>query len=268
MSEHAQPLFHAKTAQELQELDRGVIERALSTQSLACIRGLVSPAQVLAARERIVASFKAENDLPPQGVSPAVVQTNCQKLTVTGASVRNNSTPRVVRTFFNPTWSEDVYGLRSAFASMIAVRNYLQGLPLDFAYGKIESNGLWTASRVHHYPKGGGFFASHTDWVTADVAEQSGLPFFQLILVMSKKGKDFTHGGGFVETASGRLYVEEEFELGDIAIYDGRTLHGVEDIDPFDRMDTNSPAGRYAGFVTLYKDMKSADEVDSLKWQS
>lgn len=260
-------LFQLSSVEELPKFDRNRLSQVMNEYSMAAIRGLVSPEQVAEALKKIKAGFRPEKDLPPQGVDPAIVQTNCQKLTITGAIVRNNGTPRAVRTFFNPIWAEDVYGMRPIFEKMAAVRNYLTDQPMRFATDKIE-NGVWTAARVHHYPKGGGFFAAHTDWVTEDVANQNGLPFYQLVLVMSKKGKDFQHGGGFVDLNGKRRYIEQEFEVGDVAIYDGRTQHGVEDIDPFDRFDSHSSDGRYAAFVTLFKEMKSVDEVNALKWSS
>ena len=87
---------------------------------------------------------------------------------------------------------------------------------------------------------------------------------------MSKKGNgndcDFETGGGFFEVDGERFYYESECELGDIIIYSGLTVHGVEDIDLAKPFDSTSAEGRFAGFVTLYKEFKRRNEVqDYLK---
>ena len=43
--------------------------------------------------------------------------------------------------------------------------------------------------------------------------------------------------------------------MGDIVVYDGRTVHGVEDIDPKEALDMSTINGRVAGFATLFKKM-------------
>jgi hypothetical protein len=120
---------------------------------------------------------------------------------------------------------------------------------------KIE-DGLWTAARIHQYPLGGGFMGIHQDSILSGVSKNSGLDYFQLLVVMSKKNEDFEQGGSFVELDGTRIYLEDESELGDIIIYDGSTSHGVADIDPFKILNLNKINGRLAGFVSLYKDLK------------
>ena len=80
--------------------------------------------------------------------------------------------------------------------------------------------------------------------------------YYQPFLVMSRRGEDFEKGGGFFEVDGDRFYFEQYCQLGDIGIYDGRTIHGVEDVDPHKRIDLNSLNGRMVGFVSLYKDLR------------
>jgi hypothetical protein len=135
------------------------------------------------------------------------------------------------------------------------VRNVIAGLPEDFALSKIETNGLWTAARIHQYPVGGGFFRGHTDYVASDVAGKAETDFFQVVLLMTQKGRDFRTGGAFVDIGEERIILEDHFGPGDILIYDGRTNHGVEDIDPHLPLDLDTFNGRVAAFVTLFKAM-------------
>ena len=133
--------------------------------------------------------------------------------------------------------------------------NHLAGERLDFALDKIEPNGLWTAARFHQYPKGGGFFRRHTDYVVKDVADEKSTRFYQVVLTMSRKGVHFKQGGAFVDVDGRRLCLDDVAEMGDIVVYDGRTVHGVEDIDPKEPLDLDTINGRIAGFATLFKKM-------------
>jgi hypothetical protein len=62
-------------------------------------------------------------------------------------------------------------------------------------------------------------------------------------------------GGAFVELDNERVSLEDYLELGDIAIYDGSTLHGVDEIDPHKNLVLDQISGRTVGFVSLYKDI-------------
>ena len=72
-------------------------------------------------------------------------------------------------------------------------------------------------------------------------------------MVMSEYGVDFETGGAFVDIESKRINLERVYQLGDIIIYDGRTAHGVEEIDPHKNLEMNRLTGRLAGLVSLYK---------------
>jgi hypothetical protein len=80
-------------------------------------------------------------------------------------------------------------------------------------------------------------------------------------MVMSRKGLDFEQGGGFVELGEDRHYFEPYCSYGDIVIYDGRTVHGVDDIDPHLPFRQDSIEGRLAAFVTLYRDMQKGEKI-------
>jgi hypothetical protein len=72
---------------------------------------------------------------------------------------------------------------------------------------------------------------------------------------MSRKGDDYEQGGAFVDIDGERLFIDDESVPGDILVYDGRTIHGVEDIDPLRPLDLTTINGRLAGFATLFKRM-------------
>jgi hypothetical protein len=229
---------------------------AMGMRTFACIRGLVSPQEMYKAYNRIVECFDRSKDHAAAGQSPDAVRTNFQKINLGGESrTASNDDARFFRAFYNPIWEEDIWGLRSAFIQLAKVRNRLAGLPLDFALDKIEPNGLWTAARFHQYPRGGGFFRRHTDYVAKDVADEKSACFYQAVLTMSRKGEHFHQGGAFVDIGDRRVCLDDCALMGDIIIYDGRTVHGVEDIDPGAMLDMDTINGRLAGFVTLFKKM-------------
>lgn len=238
------------------EIPLSEIYLSLQTQTYAAIRGIIDPNELANCVDRIKRRFSPEADNPSTGESPKEIMTNFQKLATGGESKRYNNFPRFFRTLYNPIWSDDIYGMRNIFKKVSRVRNLIYGLPEDFAIEEVAPNGYWTASRIHQYPSGGGFFIGHRDTTLLDVAKEKGTGFFQIILVMSKKGSDFEQGGAFVDkNENERIYLEDIFSPGDIAIYNGETMHGVEDIDPHRKLSLNTINGRLAGFVSLYKKM-------------
>ena len=229
----------------------------MERDTFACIRGVISREEVAACWKRMTELFSSENDHPAYGQSPDAIRDNFQKLNVGGEStLAVHDDARLFRVFYNPIWSEDVFGMRDIFRRLARVRNALAGMPQDFAVDEIdEPTGLWTAARIHQYPQGGGFFQGHTDYVANAIAEKEKTDFYQVLLLMTQKGEHYKTGGGFVDIDGKRIYLEDHFDQGDIAVYDGRTHHGVEDIDPHEMLDLNTLNGRATAFVTLFKVM-------------
>ena len=144
-------------------------------------------------------------------------------------------------------------------------KTIIYGMDINYAVTEVE-DGFWTAARIHHFPAGGGFLVSHVDDVVPVVQKAEGISrYFQPLIVMSKKGKgddcDFETGGGFFEVDGNRYYYEEGCEIGDIVIYSGATIHGVADIDLHRTFDNRNNRGRFAGFVTLYREFEKKGQL-------
>ncbi len=231
---------------------RQIIEE-VREKGYAKLRGIIDPEQVIKSVVLLKKSFSMKEDHPTRGESPDAIRQHFQKLNLGGASERYNNFPRFFRTFYTPLWEVDRYQIHPVFKQVARVRNSLMDLPENFALEGIEPNGLWTASRIHQYPRGGGFFISHRDTTLIDVSRETETEFFQLLLVMSKKGIDFQEGGAFVIQQGQRESLEDTAEIGDIIVYDGQSEHGVEDIDPEHPLDLQTINGRIAGLVSLYK---------------
>jgi hypothetical protein len=245
-------LIHIDT---VEELNVNIVLKSLKNAGFCCIRGLISEDEIRASRKKFFSNFNAKSDNPSSGESPRDIQRNFQKLRV-GISPAKPENSRLVRTFFNPMWEEDIFELHGVFRRMIHLRNHILCKPATFALDSVEE-GLWTASRLQHYPPGGGFMSAHRDDLVIDAASAVGLEFLQLLLVLSQKGKDYLSGGGFIIKDNKFIDIEEETCLGDVILYDGDTVHGVDTIDPHKLLDLNTPLGRLVGFITLYKDLSA-----------
>ncbi len=238
------------------EIPLAAFHAAMERRTFTCIRGIVGEREMREALTRIAERFERRLDHPAAGQKPDAVRSNFQKINLGGESrTANHDDARFFRAFYNPFWAEDVWGLRSALQRLAQVRNVLADLPLDFALRDIEPNGLWTAARFHQYPAGGGFFRRHTDYVVKDVADEKSTRFFQAVLTMSRKGEHYHEGGAFVDVDGKRYCLDDCALPGDIIVYDGRTVHGVEDVDPRTPLDLETLNGRLAGFATLFKKM-------------
>ena len=242
----------------LEEIPKEQILSSLASDKFVCLRGLLSPLKIRQARKMLSQSFSRSNDHPTIGESPKDVQKNFQKLSIGCARGKHHlgSYGRLLRIFFNPLWQEDIYQMHNVFKQLIAVRNKLIDKPIDFASKTIE-DGLWTAARIHQYPNGGGFIQGHRDRTQASVAEHADLNYYQVFAILSQKGEDFEEGGGFIEHQRKRIIIDNYISPGDIVIYDGSTLHGVEDIDPHKVLDLDTTSGRLSAFVSLYKNLVS-----------
>lgn len=251
------------TARRVEDIDRDELVAKLEEKGVTVVRGLITPQQVLAGKKRLAERFDPKNDRPATGESPADLYANLQKFSVNGGDWRANAHAQCVRSFYNPIFSEDIYGMRDLFRATAGLRNLMSHVRLDWAVDKIE-DGFWTAARMHHYPAGGGFMAGHTEIHVPKVYEEAGLKigYFQPLVVMSRRGTgpdcDFKTGGGFFERDGERVFYEDYCELGDILTYDTRVTHGVTEIDIHKRFRLDDLEGRFAAFVTLFRDFSAA----------
>lgn len=141
--------------------------------------------------------------------------------------------------------------LNETFQLLIEIRNTLMKIELDFGFVP-ERDGFWNACRVHHYPRGGGFMTIHKDTYFPNALGDRS--FFQILIPLSVKGRDFVNGGGIVEDLKGnRLNTDDVAGLGSIIIFDGRIFHGVDDVDPGEILDFSSFMGRIALVANVYK---------------
>lgn len=161
---------------------------------------------------------------------------------------------QVLQTAYFREVNSGVTNLSAAASSAIAIRNILDGKPEKFGMFP-EKDRFWNATRVHHYPQGGGFMSSHKDTYFPDALNlEEDLSFLQFAVLLSTKGTDFYEGGAFVVSAGGeKIMLDDKGAAGTLVVFDGRMLHGVDDVDPNEVLDWSNPKGRIAIFSNLYK---------------
>lgn len=245
-------------AESVAVADVDLVNALVQKDAFAVVRGVFDSDEMEVVRENIIAGFDSERDQPSIGEHPSVLLNNYQKMTIGGQVNHWDYRPRFMRTMYSPMWAPDIYGMRATFWKVAQLRNRLQGKPVDYAIAGVEDN-LWTASRLQHYPAGGGNISRHRDAVLQTVTEASGVTaFYQILLLITSKGKHFEDGGAFIELNGDLVNLEDEFKAGDVVIYDGGTMHGVHEIDPHKVPSLNTLDGRLVALVSLYKDMFGA----------
>ena len=131
-------------------------------------------------------------------------------------------------------------------------RNRLYELPDDHAVHGTD-DGFFTCARLHQYPRGGGFMVPHRDMFSRVATEAPGLGYYQPFFLLSEKGEDYDEGGAYIDLEGERHAYEAGCRAGDLIVYDGRTLHGVADIDPLRPLDLDRFGGRVAAFGSLFR---------------
>ena len=102
----------------------------------------------------------------------------------------------------------------------------------------IPSDGQIDRLQIVRYPAGGGQLKEHVD-SRKNQRVVSGI-------IMSKFGEDFHKGGFFFKTSkTKKINIEKRLEIGDAAIFYGSIAHGVETIDPNEKLSWKSNKGRW-----------------------
>jgi len=238
----------------VEDLPYDAIRTVLASHTIVRVRGLFDRDVIREAFTRIAAGFDAANDRRHDPRDTDAVRRNFQKLQVganSGVNTRR-TLGRFMRMLYNPVFADDVYGMRAHFVTLARFRNLLYRVPLDFAVHGTD-DGFWTCSRILQYPRGGGFIVPHRDMYSQVATAEAGLGYYQPLLLLTEKGQDFTTGGAYVDVGETRLFYEEGCRAGDLVVYDGRSMHGVSDIDPLEPLDLVRFTGRAVALASLFR---------------
>lgn len=230
------------------------MRQRLERHAVVCVRGLFDRAEIRRTYKSIVAGFDAQNDRRHDPSDTDAVRRNFQKLQV-GANSGVNSRRtlgRFMRMLYNPIFADDIYGMRAYFTTLAKFRNRLYELPEEHAVTGTD-DGYWTCSRLLQYPRGGGFMVPHRDMYAQVATREAGLSYFQPLLLLTEKSVDFQEGGAYVEVDDERFYYEDFCQAGDVVVYDGRSVHGVADVDPLSDLDLVRCSGRLVALASLFR---------------
>ena len=97
--------------------------------------------------------------------------------------------------------------------------------------------------QIVRYPAGGGELRDHVD-PRKNQRVVSGI-------IMSKIGKDFLKGGFYFKSSkTKKINIEKRLELGDAVIFYGSIAHGVEKVDPKEKLSWKINKGRW--FIGMF----------------
>ena len=92
--------------------------------------------------------------------------------------------------------------------------------------------------QIVRYPAGGGEVRAHVD-SRKNQRVATGI-------ILSKIGEDFLKGGFYFKTSkTKKINIEKRLELGDAVIFYGSIAHGVEKVDPQEKLSWKSNKGRW-----------------------
>jgi hypothetical protein len=247
-------------ARTLGEIDYAALRRALAEKSIVRVRGLFDRAEMRDHVRRIAATFDSKNDQRHDPRDTDAVRRNFQKLQIGANSGINTrrTLGRFLRILYNPIFAEDIHGLRAMFVTLARFRNDLYGLPTDHAVHRTD-DGFWTCARLHQYPRGGGFMVPHRDHFAQIVTVDAGIGYYQPFVILSERGTDYQEGGAYIDRDGERVSYEGACLAGDVVVYDGRTIHGVADVDPLAPLDLERFSGRIAAFASLFKELEPGE---------
>jgi len=223
------------------------IANSLQRNNLACVRGLISSELVheaLSSLKKIISETPVNNSKRREEDFESI----SQKCVLGGMLYNRVYNPRAQRIVYIP---QNTNPFRPIFTEQIKLRNMLYEFDDNFTLERDKE--YFNATRIHHYPVGGGFLSPHIDQGAPEATLAKSSEYFQVSCTLSKKGEDYEDGGGYV-FRDGKLFLFDDFtSRGDLLIYNGRTIHGVLEIDPLETFDFKNDSGRMAAFSTLFK---------------
>jgi hypothetical protein len=238
----------------LAKLDLQEIDKELHTHGYIIVRDMHLEQICAAARIEYENCFRNTKPHPPRekfDYKMLRVQP-WRKMAIGSKNGLDDNIAQNLQSIYFNEMDENYPSLNALFAKMIEVRNKL--MRADITFGNVpERDGFWNACRIHHYPRGGGFMSIHRDTYFPSKLDEQNKLFYQMLVLISRKGVDFTTGGGvLINRQNQKVDLETEAGFGTMVIYDGRTPHGVEDVDLDQVIDFSRTDGRLVALVNLY----------------
>lgn len=181
-----------------------------------------------------------------------------RKTAVSGINGLGETISHMLSTTYFHYASPELKHLCLAASVLISLRNFLSDLPQNFGSNPSKEE-FWNASRVHHYPCGGGYMQEHKDTYFPELMNKYTHFFVQTSMLMSNLGEHFEEGGLKLWLEDGaEKYVESACGIGKIVVFDGRRVsHGVVPVDAESTLSWHAQTGRLAMYANLYEAKKN-----------
>lgn len=159
---------------------------------------------------------------------------------------------------FHP-WNQNIFDLFSIMKPIYNLKNLLSNLDKDAYLETTPDDGFISRLSFQYYPKGGGCIKRHSDPV--DI-HQLCVP----VLLMSDYGEDYKEGGGYVVDADDNVLItDSHMKKGDVVFFNAQVVHGVAPVDPDEKTDWLSFAGRWICLVSVIKTMSNQAALNALQ---
>lgn len=238
----------------LTNLDLEEVDKHLNTRGYLIVRDETLEKMCAAARIEYEECFKKTKPKSPRDKFDYKIlkEQPWRKMAIGSTNGLEERIAQNLQTIYFHEFDTNYPALSALFAEMIKIRNQLMRVNIDFGSNP-EQDGFWNACRIHHYPRGGGFMTIHRDKYFPMKLEEQDKPFYQMLVLLSRKNVDFVTGGGVLITRQGeKIDLETEGGFGSMVLYDGKTPHGVEDVDLDQIIDFSRTDGRLVALVSVY----------------
>jgi hypothetical protein len=140
-------------------------------------------------------------------------------------------------------WNKESQPVAKFFKRLFRLRNLISNLPENYALENLEDD-MISIPIVQQYPSGGGYMQEHMDPSIGQKVVFS--------VLLSKFSRDFFSGGLFFRNEKNeKIYVDSKLNPGDAFVFHPNTRHGVDPIDPENKLDWNNFHGRWMCFSAL-----------------
>jgi hypothetical protein len=244
-------LFHIDSTHELRKRAEAINGR-VKEKGYVLIRGLFGRDLIRECTTSVYAYANSAAHLASAGVPRESIRTNISKWSIGGASASQAGISRFMLTVYNPLACADIFRLHAHFRTLIEVRDILAMRDKILSDENLPPP-LFNGTRIQIYPKGGGFMTAHRDTRAAENLKGVSDTYIQLVLLLTEKGADYRAGGAYIRRGGeGAIDTEAASRAGDVLVYDGNTLHGVEDIDLELTFTASDLSGRAVALATIY----------------
>ena len=243
-------IFHIYSTDQLRERAEVVVGH-VKENGCALIRGLFSRDAIRKCADSVYAHANRAAHLASGGVSRESVRRNISKWSIGGMSASQAGVSRFMLMVYNPMACADIFRLHRTFRTLIEARDIL-AMRDEVLFDEKLPPPLFNGTRIQIYPKGGGFMTAHRDSRAAENLKGFSDTYVQLVLLLTEKGVDYTAGGAYIRRGEDAIDAEAGSLASDVLVYDGNTLHGVEDIDPDLPFTPSDLCGRAVALATIY----------------